>query len=96
MKDAGGYRLCWHASRNLAAIRRDGIIRPIRMPCVYLFSDEIAAYEFSREFGYEGVISAFYRPEDVASVWCPFYCISGKVVRLKPGRTATTLEDNDS
>ncbi len=78
----------WHATRNAKAILADGKIRPTRLPCVYLFSTELSALCYAREFGYVSVVRSDYETSDVSSVWMPRYAHGASVIRLKPGRTA--------
>lgn len=78
----------YHATRDLEGILADRVIKPVHMPCVYLFTNAEDALEFAQEFGYQNVVTVIYASRDVENSWRPAYAKRGKVVRLGSGRMA--------
>ena len=83
--------IAWHATRNISAILTDGNVRPIRLPCVYAFLDELSAIHYASDFGYTSVVKMEFHPSDVENSWSPKYAHGGRVVRLKPGRKGVVV-----
>lgn len=82
----------YHATNEVSGIRCDGVVKPMRMTCVYLFTDFDSAKWYCSEFGYSGVVKVAYMSCDIAGRWKPKYCKRGGVVRLKPGATADYIQ----
>ncbi len=82
----------YHATNEVSGIRCDGVVKPMRMTCVYLFTDFDSAKWYCSEFGYSSVVKVAYMSCDIAGRWKPKYCKRGGVVRLKPGATADYIQ----
>jgi len=82
----------YHATNEVSGIRCDGVVKPMRMTCVYLFTDFDSAKWYCSEFRYSSVVKVAYMSCDIAGRWKPKYCKRGGVVRLKPGATADYIQ----
>lgn len=72
----------WHATRHLADLLADGLVKPARLPFVYLFTDPDDAREYAAQFGYEAVVSVELPRESIVSRWSPSYAPRGKVLKV--------------
>lgn len=81
-------RVGYHATIKRAKIETCGYVAPIRMPSVYLFSDEQDAWDYALELSYDDVVIVNYDTGQVSSTWKPSYSPRGKVVKLKEGEVA--------
>lgn len=88
-------KTAYHATRSkssLDGILKDKEVRPLRLPHVYLFSDEAAALAYALQFNYSAIVEVTYDTEDVSRKWEPAYCLKGQVIKLKLERTAKVPE----
>ncbi len=81
-------RIGYHATIKRAKIESYGFVAPMRLPSVYLFTDEQDAWDYALELSYDDVVIVNYDTGQVSSTWKPSYSPRGKVVKLKEGEVA--------
>jgi len=86
----------WHATKNAEEIDALGIVKPARMSCVYLLDTLEAAAKYAWHFQYEKVYEVTYNSHNVAGSWKPAYAKGGRVIRLKPGATASVYSSEEA
>lgn len=88
-------RTGYHATNNLAGILSDGKVLPKRLFNVYLTDTEESARLYAKHFGCSDIVAVHYDTMDIESVWRPAYLDKGRVIKLRRGRCARVItEDN--
>jgi hypothetical protein len=85
-------RTGFHVTRNREAVLSDGIVKPMRMPRVYLLASEEDAQEYRKVFGGEAIVEVEFTTADIFGRTYPKYAPHG-VIRLRDGKTATVIRE---
>jgi len=72
----------YHATRDPDAVRREGVVRAMRMKDVYLFTELPAARHYAATFGYAEVVAVTVPKGSILARWRPSYCVVGRVLRV--------------
>jgi hypothetical protein len=84
-------RIAYHCTNDVRGIIFEGIVKPSRMPNVYLFKLETTARRYLLEFHYNNIVKVEYDTRYVESTWKPKWANNEMVIKLMPGRTARYL-----
>ena len=82
---------CIRTKEDALSIFNDGVIKPTRLPNVYLFQSLADAMRYNIEFGYSNIVRVKYYNKQVQSKWRPSYALYG-VIKLKTNECAKVMK----
>jgi hypothetical protein len=84
-------RIAYHVTRNIKAVLKSGVVKPMRMDSVYLLKDWRDASKYARLFGGNGAVKVEYDTKDVAKRFGGSGYAKGGCIVLKPGATGRVV-----
>lgn len=76
---------------NATLIESDGLIKPMRLPNVYLLAKLYDSVKYGIQFKLNAILEITYDSEQVSNCWFPKYAKNG-VIKLKKGECATFVK----